>query len=133
MDALDFAIQAVLSQVQGKCKQLAIFKFRKLTGAELNYPIYEKELLTIVHAIKLWYPYLEGRKFMVVTDYVSLGNTVSGDIVTLASLFEVADMKALGVKFLEAPSEKHVLPNISVCFQKQLSWNQDGIIIEQWL
>ena len=71
-DASDFAIRAILSQDQGKGQQLVAYESRKLTSAEQNYPIHEKELLTIVHAIKLWRPYLEGQCFIVITDHASL-------------------------------------------------------------
>ena len=72
-DASDFAIGAVLSQDQGKGEQPVAYKSRKLSPAEQNYPVHEKELLAIVHTIKLWRPYLEGRRrFTVITDHASL-------------------------------------------------------------
>ena len=71
-DASDFAIGAVLSQDQGKGEQPVAYKSRKLSPAEQNYPVHEKELLAIVHAIKLWRPYLEGWRFTVITDHASL-------------------------------------------------------------
>ena len=49
------------------------FDGRKLSGAELNYPVYEKELLAIKEALCLWDRYLEnGTKTTVITDYASL-------------------------------------------------------------
>ena len=71
-DASDYAIGAVLSQDHGKGEQPIAYESRKLSKAELNYPIHEKELLAIVHAIKLWQQYLEGQSFTVVTDHASL-------------------------------------------------------------
>src|SRR5437868_1229306 len=71
-DATDFAIGAILSQDQGKEQQPVAYESRKLTSAEQNYPIHEKELLAIVYAIKLWRPYLEGQRFIVITDHASL-------------------------------------------------------------
>ena len=71
-DASNLAIRVVLSQDQGKGNQPIAFESRKLSSAELNYPIHEKELLAIVHAIKLWRIYLEGQKFTVITDHASL-------------------------------------------------------------
>src|SRR5438128_7709595 len=50
-DASDFAIGAVLSQDQGKGDQPIAFESRKMSPAELNYPVHEKELLAIVHVI----------------------------------------------------------------------------------
>ena len=71
-DASDFAIGAVLSQDQGHGDQPVAFESRKMSAAELNYPVHEKELLAIVHAIRLWRPYLEGQEFTVITDHASL-------------------------------------------------------------
>ena len=62
----------MLSQDQGKSDQPITFESRKMSPAELNYPVHEKELLAIVHAIWLWRPYLEGQKFTVITDHASL-------------------------------------------------------------
>lgn len=46
---------------------------RKLSGAELNYPIHEKELLAIKHGIRTWSHYLQnGTTTTVVTDHESL-------------------------------------------------------------
>ena len=71
-DTSDFAIGAVLTQDQGKGEQPVTYESRKLSPAEQNYPIHEKELLAIVHAIRLWRMYLEGRRFTVITDHASL-------------------------------------------------------------
>jgi transposase InsO family protein len=48
------------------------FESRKLTAAERNYTTTERELLAVVHAFKVWRPYLHGRSandVLVVTDH----------------------------------------------------------------
>ena len=50
-DASDYAIGAVLSQNHEHGDQPIAFESRKLSPNELNYAIYEKELLAIVHAL----------------------------------------------------------------------------------
>ncbi len=71
-DASDEAIGAELAQeVDGVFHPVA-FESRKLTPAERNYPTHERELLALVHALKTWRHYLEGRTFRVVTDHNSL-------------------------------------------------------------
>jgi hypothetical protein len=45
----------------------AAFASRKLSIAEKNYPVHERELLAIVYALKDWRPYLHGSRFVIKT------------------------------------------------------------------
>jgi hypothetical protein len=47
------------------------FESRKLNSAELNYNVTEKEMLAVVHALRVWRCYLECADFTVYTDHVS--------------------------------------------------------------
>jgi hypothetical protein len=60
-DASNFALRAVLSQ-KGDDGRLhpVVFHSRKFTPVEINYEIYDKELLAIVDCFKVWRRYLEG-------------------------------------------------------------------------
>ena len=60
-DASDFALGCILSQLNpnGELHPVCYYS-RKFTPAELNYPIYDKELLAVVEAFKQWRVYLEG-------------------------------------------------------------------------
>src|SRR6266480_2694019 len=74
-DASQWAIVACLSQSDdGKRGKPVAFHSRKLTPAEGNYNIYDKELLAIVDAFKYWRHYLQRvrHKVSVVTDYKNL-------------------------------------------------------------
>ncbi|CAI7897396.1 unnamed protein product [Closterium sp. NIES-54] len=71
-DSSDQAVGAVLMQDQGKGLQPIAYLSKKLHGAELNYPIHDKEALAIITAFKTWRCYLEGRKTTVYTDHCSL-------------------------------------------------------------
>ena len=52
-DVLDYAISTCINQLGGDRKlQLVAFFSRKMSVAELNYEIYNKELLAIVEAFK---------------------------------------------------------------------------------
>jgi hypothetical protein len=48
-------------------------------GKDLHKPIYEKEMMEILHALKKWHPYLIGRHFKVKTDHykILLGQRLS--------------------------------------------------------
>ena len=73
-DASDFAIGACLLQYgeDGKLHPVA-FHSRKLRDAEINYPVHEKELLSIKEALRVWDYYLEnGKEITVLTDHESL-------------------------------------------------------------
>lgn len=68
-------IAAVLSQEQGNKALLPVaFLSRKMSPAELNYEIHDKELLDIVEAMRTWRHYLESvPKTGIITDHKALG------------------------------------------------------------
>ncbi|KAM5354848.1 hypothetical protein ACJ41O_001494 [Fusarium nematophilum] len=74
-DASDFALGAQLGQRddEGKLHPIAFYS-HKLHGAELNYPIYDKEFLAIVNAFKEFRHYLIGspHRIMVFTDHKNI-------------------------------------------------------------
>ena len=74
-DASQWAIAAYLSQSEdGKRGKPVAFHLRKLTPAEQNYDIHDKELLAIVDTFKYWRHYLQGARHevTVITDYKNL-------------------------------------------------------------
>lgn len=42
---------------------------KRLSEAEQNYGVGEKEMLAAVHALELWRCYLDGSKFTIMTDH----------------------------------------------------------------
>jgi hypothetical protein len=48
------------------------FTGKQLSDRNLGKPIYEKEMLVILHVIDLWHPYLFGQHFQINTDHQSL-------------------------------------------------------------
>jgi RNase H-like domain found in reverse transcriptase/Reverse transcriptase (RNA-dependent DNA polymerase)/Integrase zinc binding domain/Integrase core domain/Chromo (CHRromatin Organisation MOdifier) domain len=66
-DASDYAIACIISQISpidGDIHPIAFYS-RGMTPAELNYEIYDKELLAIFEAFRQWRSYLEGATHVV--------------------------------------------------------------------
>jgi hypothetical protein len=74
-DASEFAIGAVLSQNGPDAKPKPVgYMSRKLSGAQLNWTVYEKELFAVISALQHWSMHLMGTSETVVvyTDHASL-------------------------------------------------------------
>eukprot|EP00745_Piridium_sociabile_P018024 TRINITY_DN2685_c0_g1_i10.p1 TRINITY_DN2685_c0_g1~~TRINITY_DN2685_c0_g1_i10.p1 ORF type:complete len:673 (-),score=123.75 TRINITY_DN2685_c0_g1_i10:131-2149(-) len=71
-DASDIGLGVVLMQNQGCGLQPVACASKKLTPAERNYPIIEKECLALVWGIQRFEPYLYGVEFVVQTDHSPL-------------------------------------------------------------
>jgi hypothetical protein len=68
VDASDYAVAAILSQItpdDGDIHPIA-FHSRSMAPAELNYEIYDKELLAIFEAFRTWRNYLEGATHVII-------------------------------------------------------------------
>ncbi|MBW0467762.1 hypothetical protein O181_007477 [Austropuccinia psidii MF-1] len=83
-DASDYALGAVLSQLNDSGKHLIAFDSCKLFPDELNYEIHNKELLGIVWALKHWraFPLSLSNTFEVLTDHSSLQYFMSSEVFT---------------------------------------------------
>ena len=74
-DALDYALAAILSTMAKDNEIYPIaFHSQMFSAPELNYDVYDKELLTIFKAFKIWRHYLKGSAtpIDVVTDHKNL-------------------------------------------------------------
>lgn len=67
-DSSSFATGATLSQVVDGVSRIIAFESKKLLPAEKTYLVHDKEMLSIMKAIKVWRHYLHGQKFLVLTD-----------------------------------------------------------------
>ena len=70
-DASDRAVGAVLMQNDGQGLRPVCYTAKKLSGEEVNYPVQQKEMFAVVHALRVWRHYL-GCPFKVVSDHLSL-------------------------------------------------------------
>ena len=73
-DASGYCLGGVLSQrKEGEEYRPVAYYSRKMTSAECNYPIHDKELLAVIAATKEWHSDLRStKKFEVVTDHKNL-------------------------------------------------------------
>ena len=71
-DASDFAIGAVLSQIQNGEERVIAYASRSLDKRERNYCVTRRELLAVFHFLKYFKQYLLGRKCKVRTDHAAL-------------------------------------------------------------
>ncbi|KAL0381912.1 UNVERIFIED_CONTAM: Transposon Tf2-11 polyprotein, partial [Sesamum latifolium] len=69
-DASDFALGGVLVQDGHP----VAFESRKLKDVERRYSVHEKELLAVVHCLRLWRHYLLGSPFVVKTDNTAVSH-----------------------------------------------------------
>ncbi|MBW0512478.1 hypothetical protein O181_052193 [Austropuccinia psidii MF-1] len=84
-DAFDYALGAVLSQVNDSGRHPIAFDSRNLLPDELNYEVHDKELLGIVWALKCWRAFCLSiyNSFEVLTDHSSLKYFMSSKVFTL--------------------------------------------------
>jgi len=71
-DASDEGIGAVLSQIQDDNERVISYASNKLTPTERNYCATRRELLSIVHYLRIFRHYLIGKRFILRTDHQSL-------------------------------------------------------------
>lgn len=72
-DASDFAVGGVLCQKDENDNMKPIaYESHKLSPAEQNYAVHEKETLAIIYCLTKWRHYLESRKTIISTDHHSL-------------------------------------------------------------
>ena len=74
LDASDYALAAILFTKVGDKIHLIAFYFQTFSTAEMNYDVYDKELLAIYEAFCKWRHYLEGTSIPVevLTDHKNL-------------------------------------------------------------
>ena len=71
-NATDFAMGVTLSQVWEDGGHPIAYESRKMNVAKMNYPTHERELLVVIHALRVWRHYLLGKLFKIFPDHYSL-------------------------------------------------------------
>ena len=105
-DASEFALGAVLLQDGHPIA----FESRKLTAAERNYRVHERELLAIIHALKVWRCYLDNRKRnTLLTDHASLRWINSQPTLTGRQARWVETLQMFDLEILHKPGKANVV------------------------
>jgi hypothetical protein len=112
-DASDFAIGSCLLQQadDGKLHPVA-YESRKLSDAQIRYPVHEKELLAIKQALLGWHRYLDnGHRITILTDHESLKymNTIKHPSARLTRWIDEFQMYDLDIRY--RPGVKAIVPD----------------------
>lgn len=51
---------------------MVAYEYQKLKDHKMNYEFYNIELVTVIHAVKMWRHYLIGNKFTLIIDHIIL-------------------------------------------------------------
>lgn len=111
-DASSVGIGSVLIQELSGIEHPVAFYSRLLTKTERNYSTTERELLALVDSINHFRPYIEGSRFVVVTDHMSLKwlktlNNPSGRLARWAMQLSCFDFEIRHKK-----GSMHVVPDV---------------------
>ncbi|KAL0406140.1 UNVERIFIED_CONTAM: Transposon Tf2-11 polyprotein [Sesamum latifolium] len=142
-DASDFALGGVLMQDE----YLVAYESRKLKDVERRYSVHEKELLAIVHCLRLWRHYLLGSPFVVKTENTAVSHFMTQPKLTsrypehrvdLASLGSVAGLFSSAVatsirdqvrELLSKDSAAQGLVHLVEQGKAQQFWLEDGLLM----
>ena len=107
-DASDYALGCILSQFHGKRLHLVAFHSRKLSTAERNYDIYDKEFLAILVAFMEWKHYLEGteKPITVYTNYQNLQYFLTTKARTHRQIWWTQKLGGFNFKIIYRPGTK---------------------------
>jgi hypothetical protein len=112
-DASEWAIGCSLLQlgVDGKLHPVA-FDRQKLQGAELNYAVQEKELLTIKHALRTWSYYIDNHhQTKVLTDHESLKYLKDTKVPSKRLAHWIAEFGTYDLDIQYCPGTEATVPN----------------------
>ena len=123
-DASDFVCAAVLSQADtmGILHPVAYFS-KKMSPAQCNYPIYDKELLAVVLALEEWRKYLEASQFTitVLTDHKNLEYFMTTKMLNRRQARWAELLSRFDFKMTFRPRKSEGKPNSLTCRSGDLS------------
>jgi len=111
-DSSDFGCGAVLLQKddQGVLHPLA-FESKKFSMAERNYPAQERELLGVLHALRVWRCFIDGADYVVYTDHNPLQYLRSQSKPTARLVRWLSEIETYAPKILYKPGKINEVPD----------------------
>lgn len=104
-DASDVGIGAVLVQ---KGQPLA-FLSKALGVRKVEWSVYVKEMMAVVEAVRVWRPYLVGRKFLIITDQQPLKHLLEQRVATPEQQKFVAKLMGFEFENLYRPGKQNAV------------------------
>ena len=84
-------------------------------GPELNYPVHEKELLAIMHALRKWKVDLLGLEFLVYTDHKTLLNFDREKDMSRWQLHWMEELSIYNCQFVYVKGEENTVADTLSC------------------
>ena len=80
-----------------------------MNAAEMNYPTHERELLAVIHALRVWRHYLLGKRFKIFTDHHSLKYLMTQPIVSKRQARWVEMLAEFDFEVVHRPRKSNVV------------------------
>jgi hypothetical protein len=110
------------------------FTSKKLSGRNLGKPIYEKEMLAILHVIDLWHPYLLGQRFQIKTNHQSLKYFIEQCISSLEKQKWVTKLFGYDYEIIYKKGKDNVVVDaLSRKYEEEGSFFSLSFIVPDWL
>ncbi|MBW0492756.1 hypothetical protein O181_032471 [Austropuccinia psidii MF-1] len=137
-DASDYALGAVLSQVNDSGKHPIAFDSCKLLQAELKYEIHDKELLGIVLALKHYRAFLLSlsNSFVVLTDHPSLQYFMYSKVLTCCQAHWGEFLSEFHLTITYCPGRLATLPDSLSCWDSvypERGWTSSARILRIYI
>lgn len=128
-DASKEAVGAVLELVNesGEVIGPVAYLSKALINYQLNWPVREKELYAIIHALKTWRHYLKGRTFELRTDHKSLENIMQNYELNERLQNWVSTLMQFDFKIYYIPGETNIADGLSRVSIKKLTFTIGSI------
>ena len=126
-DLFDFVTAGVLLQMHDGVLRSVVFFLKKMSPAECNYMIYNKELLAIVKSFEMWRPKLASvdpkRPVKVYTNYKNLEHFMTTKQLNCRQACWVKFLSEFNFKISYRPGKQGEKPNVLTCWSQDLPKN----------